>query len=54
MMQYIQQAIPAIPYILIGISVFQGGRAKDKQDKITYMMWTIIFLLAVIADAVVK
>jgi uncharacterized membrane protein SirB2 len=53
-MQYIQQAMFAIPYILMGASVFQAVRAKAKQNEIIYMLWTIIFLMIIIADAVVK
>jgi uncharacterized membrane protein SirB2 len=54
MIHYIQQAIMILPYILMGVSVFQATRAKDKQDEIVYMLWVIIFLMIIIADKVVK
>lgn len=54
MMQYIQQAMSVIPYILIGAGVIQAIRAKDKQDEIIYLLWVIILLMVTISDAVVK
>ena len=54
MMYYIDQVMSVIPSILIAGAVFQGVRAKDKQDKIIYLLWTIVFLMIAVADEVVK
>lgn len=53
MIEYIQQAMSVIPSILIGACVFQSVRAKDKQDKIIYLLWVIVFLMVAIADKLV-
>jgi len=53
-MYYIDQVMSVISFILITGAVFQGVRAKDKQDKIIYLLWTIVFLIGAVADKVVK
>jgi hypothetical protein len=54
MMYYIEQALSFAAYVFLTVSVYQSIRAEDRQDKIIYMLWTIVLLMIAIADAVVK
>jgi len=54
MIYYIEMGILYAPYVFLGINAHQALRTEDKQAKIIHLLWALIFLLAAIADAVVK
>ena len=54
MMHYIEMGVLFAPYVFLGVNAHLALRTEDKQAKIIHLLWALIFLLAAIADAVVK